>query len=160
MSTVRVRCAPGSLLEGTVRYVESEYSFRFEIEGFDVLAEREGGLGRSSITIGTLQVEVGTETGAALFVWGLHPRANWRPGKLPEPVAGPGVVSFHTHLDPGASVQLAPVGAWPTVFDAASGWMRVAPDDQADSLVAIATGTLLGHRDGVLHSVWLKPLIG
>src|SRR4051812_31197605 len=147
MSTVEVRTESGPLLEGAVVYVEAEYSFRFDIHGFDVLAEREGTLGRSSIEIGTLQVEVGTETGAALFVWGLHPRVQWRAGTLPNPVASSAVMLFDMEFDAGASVQLAPVGAWSTVFDKESGWVRVSPDAEADSLVAIATGTLLGHQD-------------
>lgn len=159
MSVTNVRTESGPMLEGAVLYVEAEYSFRFDVEGFDVLAEREGTQGRSSVEIGTLQVEVGTETGAALFVWGLHPRVKWRAGILPKPIAEPAAMLFEAELHAGASTQLAPVGAWLTVFDEASGWLRISPDNDADSLVAIATGTLLGHRGGVLHSVWLKPLI-
>jgi hypothetical protein len=150
---------PGPFLEGRVRYIDSEYSFDFDVEGLDVLAEREGDLGRSSITIGTLQVEVGVEAGTALFVWGLHPRVKWRLGTLLEPVVEPGVVLFDLQMESGVSVELAPVGKWSTTFDSSNGWVRIAPDDQDDSLVAIASGTLLGHKDGSLHSVWLKPLM-
>jgi len=149
-------------LDGVLRYVDSEYSFNFDVGSPVDLSRRAGESGVTSILIGTLQIEVGVASKRALYVGGLHPRSRWAPAEL----AAPRVSASAAFLDPdrpfaaGVSVAVAPVGAWSTRFDAGSGWIRVAPDATADDAVAqIAAGILLGERDGQLHSIWLQPIL-
>lgn len=155
---MRVSVDPGPAVEGRLSYVEKEYSLRFEVSSPDILAAREGDAGRSSASIGTLQIEVGTSTGAALFVWGLHPRTRWKAAKLPLPTYDSGVVRFDATFDSGVSVEVAAVGEWLSSYDMSSGWLRVSADEDIDEvLTEIATGTLLGQRGGELRSIWLRP---
>lgn len=157
---MRLIVEPGTPIGGLLSYREDEYSFRFDVQSRDVLAAREGCAGRSSVAIGTLQVEVGTSTGAALFVWGLHPHTRWIDAKLPGPQATAGVVRFDGDFETAVSKVLAPVGEWSTSYDTDSGWLRVAHDhDFNEVLTEIASGTLLGGREGRLSSVWLNPTV-
>ncbi|GLW90259.1 hypothetical protein [Actinokineospora globicatena] len=123
--------------------------------------DRAGDEGPTSVLIGMLQVEVGAETGAALFAWGYHPHINWRDGHLPQPVATPGIVRFDEDFTYAVSVSVASPMEWATTRDESSGWLRVAPaDSQVDeALVEIATDVLLGHRDGEFAAVWLRPTV-
>jgi|SRR5216683_1384098 len=148
-------------LEGLLRYVDSEHSFDFEVGSPADLTRRAGESGVTSVLIGTLQVEVGVASRRALYVWGLHPRIRWAPAQLMPPRVEPRAAFFDPDrpFAPGASVAVAPVGAWFTEFDAGNGWVRVASDAVADDEVAqIAEGVLLGGRAGELHSIWLQPV--
>lgn len=148
----------GPPIEGLLTYRESEYSFQFEVTSPRLVAGREGDAGRASVSIGTLQVEVGASTGTALFVWGMHPRTMWVEGRLPIPLFDSGVVTFDAKFDTAVSRLIAQVGEWSTTFDRASGWLRVAPDRESDEdLTQIATGILLGGKRGELSCLWLKP---
>ncbi|GLL05921.1 hypothetical protein GCM10017581_076690 [Dactylosporangium matsuzakiense] len=148
---------PGSPIEGRLDYSEDEYSFGFKVTSTSLIAEREGSGGRASVSIGTLQVEVGASTGKALFVWGLHPHTTWIEGKLGSPSFSPGVATFDARFDTSVSRLIAAVGEWSTIFDRSTGWLRVAPGrDPEEALTEIATGILLGVRLGELSSVWLK----
>jgi hypothetical protein len=61
-----------SALAGQLLYRANEYSFDFEFESKDEALFRAGDKGTTSLLVGTLQIEIGIETGAALYVWGLH----------------------------------------------------------------------------------------
>lgn len=152
---------PGEALHGRLGYSEEEYSFRFDVDSVVDLAARAGDAGQASVSIGSLQLEVSSGSGLVLFAWGLHPRVQWIEGKVPVPQAKPGVVLLDAEFAPGASVALAPVGKWRTIFDPASGWVRVAEDEGLDDdlVVEVANGVLVGERGGQLFSVWLHPSI-
>ena len=116
----------------------------------------------TSLSVGTLQIEVGVESGLVLFVWGLHPTTSWKResvGPPKPPLAGLRVESDES-LRRGVSLSLAAVGAWETNFDEESGWVRIARDPTCASAVevAVATGVVLGVTDGHLDSVWLQPV--
>ncbi|GGL06731.1 hypothetical protein Sme01_67050 [Sphaerisporangium melleum] len=146
-------------IEGVLTYVEHEYGFSFEPGSPADLARAVGGEGVTSVTIGTLQIEVGVSSRRALYVWGYHPRSLWEEVSLSPPAAKPGAVI----LDPdepfemGVSEALAAVGEWPTAYDPACGWLRIAPDGADDERTEVATGVVLGRRGRELHSVWLQP---
>lgn len=151
---------PGPAIEGLLSYREAEYSFHFEVTSPDILAAREGDAGRASVSLGTLQIEVGASTGSALFVWGLHPRAMWIEGRLSRPLTRTGVVRFDEEFEAAVSRLLVSVGEWSTVYDPDSGWLRLAPDRDFDEvLTEIASGVILGERQGRLSSVWLSPVV-
>jgi hypothetical protein len=150
----------GDALEGALEYDAAEHSFRFTPASPVDLAERAGAGGRTSLSIGTLQLEVGVATGIVLFAWGLHPRAAWQERAVGSPRAEPGVVrvSCREHLERGVAVSLAEVGRWATSYDVGTGWVRVAPAEEPDEAqVLIASNTVLGLRQGQLSSVWLRP---
>ncbi len=155
-----IRRVPGTPLEGRLTYSEAEFSFRFEVSSPAELRENMGGTDLASVSIGTLQVEVGVVSRRALFAWGLHPKTRWNEGGLPAPDWSAGAVVMAPEADfaAGVSVRLVDVGEWVTIYDPASGWVRVssnsAPEDQ---LVEIASGILLGSNSDQLTSVWLKP---
>lgn len=148
-------------LDGVLRYVNAEHSFSFDVGSPVELIDRAGPDGLTSLSVGTLQIEVGVATGRALFAWGLHPRTNWQRMSVGRPNAEPGAVRVDTAepLQRGVSLQLASVGAWPTGFDEDSGWLRVAGDLDAVSEqdVLIASGVVLGLSAGQLRTIWLQP---
>jgi hypothetical protein len=152
----------GEALEGSLVYDEPEYSFRFTPGSPLDLAERAGKLGLTSISIGTLQIEVGVATCTVLFAWGLHPHSRWLSHALdaPDPKVGIVRVNCPGGLQRGVSIGLAEVGAWTTLCDRHTGWIRVAIDsDLADEeQVLVATGIVLGLRQKSLVSVWLHPV--
>ncbi|MEU7153980.1 hypothetical protein AB0B79_41475 [Streptomyces sp. NPDC039022] len=155
----------GTALSGRLLYSESEYSFRYIVADRADMTGRVGPDGVASLSIGTLQVEVGATTRQLLFVWGLHPRQNWITSPLGTPDARPGrltvgpregefVAGEARDLDPGTSWT----AAWPTRFDPGSGWLRMSQDESADDdLTQIADGIVVGRLAGSLRSLWLHP---
>jgi hypothetical protein len=151
-------------LDGALHYVEDEYSFRFDVRDLQEAEVRAGDKGVTSFCVGTLQVEVGVQTGIALFVWGYHPHQAWEEVRLAAPRSQPGLVRFsEPHvLEPGVGLQVSPVGAWSTSYDRHTGWICVAPElgTTGEELhVLMAEGVVLGLRDGELASVWLRPTV-
>jgi hypothetical protein len=153
---------PAEPLPGTLLYDAAEYSFRFEPGSPVDLAERMGGSGATSLSIGTLQIEVGVASGLVLFAWGLHPRSQWRSGMLSLPNPQPGLVrvTCPEGLRHGVAIGLAEVGAWSTLHDPRSGWIQVARDSASPDgeQILVAAGTVLGLREGSIASVWLQPV--
>lgn len=153
-----VHIEPGPPIDGVLSYHENEYSFRFEVTSPHIVADREGHAGRTSVSIGTLQIEVGVSTRKSLFVWGLHPRTLWTEGRLLRPSFKSGVVIFDAEFETAVSRTIASVGEWSTTYDPCGRWLRVAPDGDSDEvLTEIAGGVLLGEKRGELNSVWLNP---
>jgi hypothetical protein len=150
-------------LDGTLHYVEAEYSFRFDVAEPQERLDRAGNAGITSLSVGTLQVEVGVETGIALYVWGLHPSGRWQEDQFGAPHPQPGIarVSDPQGLRRGVSIEIAPVGSWSTFCDPGTGWVWVTADAgnrENEIQVLIADGTALGFRDGRLSSIWLRPV--
>lgn len=155
-----IRRVPGGPLKGRLTYVRDEHSFRFDVDFSADLLERAGGSELASVSIGTLQIEVGVATRRALFAWGLHPRSRWLEAEIPSPrwLEGAAILGPATEYSAGASVKLSDVGEWGTAYDADTGWVRVSADPAAeDEIVEIASGVLLGSRGNELSSVWLRP---
>lgn len=153
-------CVP---LEGQLVYRAYEYSFDFKVESQLELARRAGSNGTTSLLIGTLQIEIGIETGAALFVWGLHSHsAQWRRDSLSRPSAQPGCVKAVFDEEPimGVSQGLAEVGEWQTTYDPKTGWVCVSSNehDGVESYVEFAEDTIAGLLNDELVSVWLRPI--
>ena len=149
-------------LDGVLRYVDAEHSFTFDVASPADLQERSGSSGMTSLSIGTLQIEIGIETGLVLFVWGFHPRAAWKMQAVgqPDPVVTSARLDATVPLQRGVSVPIAAVGEWTTAFDEATGWLHIAKDlaQVSGQQLLVATGVALGVTDGRLDSLWLQPI--
>lgn len=161
MNLVAIKGEPP--LEGLLRYVAAEYSFAFEVASPADLHRRLGHGGVTSLSVGTLQLEVAIEPRLLLFAWGLHPREAWLLRAVGRPNATNGAVRLDgdTPLERGVAVPLAAVGEWTTVFDESTGWLCIAEDHDHPNgdLTLIATGVVVGLNDGRLTSLWLAPSI-
>lgn len=158
---VTVSSEAGEALDGVLKYTVAEYSFRFTPGSPQELAHRVGDGGQTSLSVGTLQIEVGIETGILLFAWGLHPKERWSVGRLETPQAEPGIVKVSgcKALAAGVSIGVAAVGDWSTTYDPETGWVRTTEDERPDEEhVLIATDLVVGLRQGALSSVWLQPI--
>lgn len=148
-------------LDGRVLYHADEYSFDFKPDSITDLDKRVGSAGRTSIVIGTLQIEIDVETGAALYVWGYHPHLGWRSERLSTIASRPGTISVLTkeQLHDSVSVSLAHVNEWTTVYDPTTGWICVGASQVTKTVefVEFATKTVAGIEKGVLRSIWLRP---
>lgn len=158
-----VKTQEWSALKGVLIYRASEYSFDFEpASNIDVI-KRAGEEGTTSISIGTLQIEVGVETQVILFVWGLHSYNLWQEKSLPSIEFETGCVKVSLDEKPiaGVSLELAKVGQWITVRDPYTGWICVSlnSEDQATEYVEFAACTVAGIKEGHLVSLWLNPVM-
>ena len=162
MTELAFRAEGGDPLAGLLVYSDVEHSFRFEAASPVDLGERTGDLGRTSLAIGTLQIELDVATGRVLFVWGLHPRQRWRAGLALPRRARRGVVRAErpAGFQRGVSIVLTEVGDWTTIHDSRSGWVWIAVDPALadDDELLVASETILGLRSGRLNSVWLHPV--
>jgi|SRR5215472_13217011 len=149
-------------LEGILRYITAEHSFIFEPTSPADVQARSGLSGVTSLSVGTLQIEIGVDTRLVLFVWGLHPRTTWnmQPIGRPNPEKASVSVEMQVPLLRGVTVPIAPVGAWATSFDEITGWVRVARDANfaSERELLVASGITLGLTNGGLDSLWLHPV--
>jgi hypothetical protein len=159
-----VRFAINSLFKpigGRVVYREHEHSFDFEAAPGQNLELMYGSKGTASIAIGTLQIEVAIETGACLYVWGLHPKEKWNIGTLPIIQAKRSCISLLPDVDmhPGISENLADVGEWFTTHDLRSGWLCISqePIRHSEHCFEFCDDTVAGLDDDKLVSLWLRP---
>lgn len=114
-----------TILHGKQVYRKSEYAFDFLPENQDELSRLAGGMGNTSLSVGTLQIEVGIENRNLLYVWGYHPYFNWRTAAIPEIKVRPGsvILSSSHELRPGVSLVVDEGQSWQTFCD--TGWARV-----------------------------------
>lgn len=159
MRFLKYDCAP---LQGELIYRAYEYSFDYKVSSESELALRAGNKGTTSLVVGTLQVEIGIETGAALFVWGLHSHTTrWRRVHLPGVSSQKGCVKVLFDEAPviGVSQVFAEVGEWQTTYDEDTGWISVSANehDVVGSHVEFADNTIAGLANEKLVSLWLRP---
>lgn len=154
----------GNPLEGTLKNVTADHGFDFEVRDRAVSSERGGRAGETSLTVDTLQLAVGIESGVIQYVWGYWDMRAW-PEKELDPVdVTPGIVTVHTNgeregLEPGISVPLPGGKEWFTEYDEEMGLVRVARDQRGgDRHVLIATGVILTLAGSELTKVWLQPV--
>jgi len=153
-------CVP---LKGEVVYRAYEHSFDFKVECEPELLCHAGNKGTTSVLVGTLQIEIGIETGNALFVWGLHSHnSQWKRDRLERVLSEKGCVkvSFDCEAIVGVSQELAGVGEWNTTYDMNNGWICISAKEHgaADSYIEFAQDTIAGLANGKLVSIWLRPV--
>jgi hypothetical protein len=151
----------GTAISGEPVYDRAEYSFRFENQRPSEFQDVGLAGERTSLAIGTLQIEVNATSGVALYVWGYLPWFGWLREALVPPDFQPGIVTAHADggFTEGVARRLAYVGEWTTVFDEETGYVRVSrePSRIDDQTVLIATRTCLGLVGHELNSVWVRP---
>lgn len=156
---------PGeSSLQGELLYRTHEYSFEFVPASREDVRKRAGASGTTSLCIGTLQLEVGIQTGGVLFVWGYHPRNTWKEDKLDPPAFINGALRLEgpnsSSLQPGVTVDIGGNAAWTTACDLRSGWVHVRQANGASKavrLVEFATSCVAELLDKQLVGLWLHP---
>ncbi len=158
-----------SPLKGALVYRAIDSAFDFAPLEYEELLQRAGKDGLTSLTVGTLQIEIGVGTSIALYVWGYNPQESWSHKELPHLDVQPGAIRIAiadellSDLDPGISIELVEINEWLTIFDAHSGWIRIgggSPDtDSHSTCIEFATNTVAIINDGVLTAVWLHPHI-
>jgi hypothetical protein len=148
-------------LAGQLLYRPNEYSFDFDLESRDEAHSRAGNGGTTSLLVGTLQIEIGIETEAALYLWGLHTHfSKWSKADLPEISPHPGGIRVIFDKPPktGVSELISYPGEWQTIHDASSGWICVMSSNKhPTSFVEFAKDTIAGLADRDLVSLWLHP---
>lgn len=154
-------------LEGNLIYNASDRAFDFKPTLYKELVQRVGRSGLTSLTIGTLQIEVGVGTSIALYIWGYYPHESWKHEELGHLEAQPGGIRIAvtneglSNLEPGISVSLVEINEWPAIFDPNSGWLRIGsgdPDtDSHSTCIRFANDTIAVINEGSLTAVWLHP---
>lgn len=151
---------PGPL-EGALSYIESDHAFNFTPSSRQALLSRVGDLGTTSLSIGTLQIEVAVQTGIVLFVWGYLPKPHWKAGTVKVGTAVPGVVRVVDSpvLESGVSVDLASRSNPAITYDHNTGWIRVSAQtgSSMEDEILVATSTVLCLSHSELDSVLLHP---
>jgi hypothetical protein len=150
----------GEPLDGVLAYVSHDHAFRFDTGEPQKLIERIGTKGSASLAIGTLEIEVGVETGLVLFVWGYHPKVTWRLEPIEVPSTSPGLVRVvDVALQKGVAIRVIRDGEWTTSFDEATGWIRIASvEAPSPRATLVASDIALGFRGDELAGVWLRPI--
>lgn len=146
--------------DGRLMYHTDEYSFEY-IYSQKLINDMSSSLGRTSLLIGTLQLEVDIQTERLLFVWGFLPYHSWRksyiaPGKY---VTGDVKIISNDVLEPGVSISLVPINEWKIQYDERSGWVCIGnhlPSRTAD-LIEFAQSTVADIDQGSLRAIWLHP---
>lgn len=148
-------------LEGRLLYHSDEYSFDFHPKSQLDVISLVGNQETTTLSVGTLQVEIGIATKCILYVWGYHPYLRWNSGALSVPKAQKGCLqaTLNLRLMPGVSIPLIEDGHWPTTYDSKNGWLCVGdrellPDDSATEF---ASSTIAVLRKRELVALWLKP---
>ena len=150
-------------IKGRLVYRSYDWAFDFEFASQKELNRLRGSEGVTSISIGSLQVDVSIEKRTALYVWGYHPRAVWKEEHILVSPYMPGSVRVISDqpLLRGVAVSLAEIGAWPTVYSSDSGWLCIGRTDvpATSEWVEFATSTVAVIQNGELLSIWLHPEI-
>lgn len=151
-----------SYIDGELVYRQTEYSIDFKVASSDLLAERIGSASSTSLSLTTLQIEVGIENGELLYPWGLFPKARWHTRTLSAPNLQPGrvcLVQGGEKLQVGVSVLIPGSSSWPIVWDKDTGWICVGNDssNQDATAVEFSKNAAVVLAGGELVSLWLRP---
>jgi hypothetical protein len=150
-----------SPLDGELLYRQAEYSIDFKVASNELLAERVGGAGNTSLAFTTLQIEVGIERRELLYPWGLFPNTRWQIGHLSLPVFQNGrvrVISEGIELQSGVSISIPNCVAWPIVWDRVSGWICFGLALSSNSVaIEYAKGAAVVIAGDQIVALWLRP---
>lgn len=151
-----------SPLAGRLIYRSSEYSVDFIDCSREEVALSAGAKGCCSLAVGTLQIEVGVETGRLLYPWGLcnlaHLESKCIPIKTIER-AGIYIDSGGVELAVGAAVELPGSICWRMFKDVATGWICIGNFDMSAKvrLIQFATNAMISLCGEAVIAVWIKP---
>jgi hypothetical protein len=147
-------------IAGQLYYYQDEYSFSFKPTASNQFSLHVGQHGRTSLLIGSLQVEISIEYRSLLFAWGYHPYQRWREKDLTAPKALAYGVTLGSEivLEEGISVALVGVGSWDTWYDSETQWVCVGSYHQPveATIAEFATNTIAVISKSRLVALWLK----
>ena len=139
------------ILNGTLLYVESDYSFDFE-------PHSNGG--GASILIHDINLEI-DEDGNVLYVWGLAPKIAWEDtDKLPPSFIQAGIQCVLDKVICGVSIRINDVGSWPMFFNKANKWFFIGEDINYTGFeqIEFTQNCVANLSDsGELKGLWLRP---
>ena len=147
------------LLEGKLIYRQQEYSFDFYV------AEAKTMVGGSTITIGTLQIEVNGDTGCLRYIWGYWPNVTWKAVTLPTINFFSGGVKVMPIEDVNDAivVTLEEYEKWRTFYDAENGWLCITPVEpehlQLCQHIEFARNIGASISQEQLQALWLHPFL-
>ena len=148
-----------SILHGKQIYRRGEYSFDFLPKNHDELNELVGTMGTTSLSIDTLQIEIGIENRNLLYIWGYHPYFNWKTASIPDikAILGSVVLSSNQKLESGVSLTVDKSQKWQTFHDANSGWIVITrhEDFLTGTCIKIADGCFVELKGNLLFSLVL-----
>lgn len=148
------------ILHGKQIYQKDEYSFDFIPNDQNVLRELAGTMGTTSLSIGTLQIEIGIEHKNLLYVWGYHPWFNWKTTLLPEIRFSLGCVTLSSDhkLTEGITLAIDEGQNWQTFRDSNLGYIIITrcEDFLKHSLIKIADGCMAELKGDSLLSLCLR----
>ena len=157
---VSVRVTPGKETIGHLRFYEEENAFFFMPDP-NAAFDQQASFNSGALNLGSLIIRVDVETGKALCVQGVAARFYWVMAHLNGPGAAPGSAFFVVEdpIFPEFFRSRIDSEGWNIFFDPQTEWIRVLhPDGLPDhQQVLVATGTVIGVRNGILNSIWLHP---
>jgi hypothetical protein len=132
---------------------------------YDLQRDEDVQLGASprhtSLSIGTIQIEVSLDTYQCLYVWGYCPSTHWKKSSLSTPIAKRGRVFVETDapLFAGVSVGIEQMSKAKVRFDIKSGWLCIGTPEcnENDEVIEFATSSLAVLNEGRLRSIWIRP---
>lgn len=147
---------------GRMVYRESEYSIDFIDYSREEVALRGGSQGFCSLTVGTLQIEVGVETGRLLYPWGLCPLVNCESIHMSMKSIGCGGLYVDTKslgMISGVAVEVPGSSLWRMFKDIATEWICIGDYDMGEKvrLVQFSKSAMISLRDETAIAVWLRP---
>jgi hypothetical protein len=160
---IKFKCdLTGSSIPGRLIYNSSEYSIDFVDFCGEAVALRAGGQGCCSITVGTLQIEVGVETGRLLYPWGLCPLIGLEKKHIKMKRvehAGVYVDSGEHELVAGVAIEIPGSVFWRMFKDVATGWICIGNCEMEERvrLVQFSINAMISLRDEVAIAVWIRP---
>jgi len=154
-------CEADSVLEGDLIYREAEYSVDFISVSPRHLRSRIGCQGCISLTIGTLQIEVGIETKLLIYPWGFLPLVNVKKEKIEIPIFKRGGIKVDLcglELVEGVSFEVLESGSWKTISDCESGWIYIGGGEALKNVCyyEFAAGAVLGICNGDIVCIYIR----
>ena len=152
----------GERVDGHLAYVEQDRAVDFDPD--DKSYAPSSHVPTAALVVGkTLQIEFRVDDGRLLYAWGYLPKESWQRASAPTHL---GTVTrgrvFVRQLDnaitPGAGypTDLQDV---PVLYHEATSLLTFGNLQEADKLVEIATGTVIGLKGNQLCCVVLKPVM-
>lgn len=150
-------------LKGQLIYVRADASFDFEqADPTEHQSRIQMGVA-TPILIGTLQIEIGIDTGLAVYIWGYYPDVRWRIEALHDisGLVSPGTfeVKVDEGLYVGEAVRYVEINEWPTSYDPLTGWVCIGNQDVTSTThcIEFASNTVAVIEDDKLQALWLRP---
>jgi hypothetical protein len=161
---VSLEIRDGKLLDGSLRYVSSDYALDFTPRSPIQLDDRLGPNGVASLCVGTLQIAVAADTGFLLYVWGYFPMGLWSHGTVEEPEFDEGFAfaEIGERMSDGMAYRICEFQDPAATYDSSNGWLRVGTNEDCkpETLILIANDTGIGvTQSGVLSSIFLRPAL-